>query len=187
MVERRLIVRRKAGVGGQQRWLRVIRQLWTRCRMSVLRKKTQQPREPLPSDMMTFEPEIEFQLVEKIFGKNLRSSKRGVAGGPSGMTTEHVRPLLDDAHSTHLFFRMGENLARAQGPEVAVAAVRSGRMTALSKDDGGVRGIVTGDVASTIAQQLTQQSRQPQRPINMHSPPRPGVSALLMPSRLCAD
>ena len=42
-------------------------------------------------------------------------------------------------------------------PEVAVAAVRSGRMTALSKDDGGVRGIVTGDVvrrlvARTIAQ-----------------------------------
>ena len=75
------------------------------------------------------------------------------------MMTEHVRPLLDDAHSTHLFFRMGENLARAQVPEVAVAAVRSGRRTALSKDDGGVRGIETGDVvrrlvARAIAQQL---------------------------------
>ena len=123
------------------------------------RRRPQQPREPLPPDMMTFEPETEFQLDEKMFGKKLRSSKRGVAGGPSGMTTEHLRPLLDDAHSTHLFFRMGENLARAHVPEVAVAAVRSGRMTALSKEDGGVRGIVTGDVvrrlvARTIAQQL---------------------------------
>ena len=68
-------------------------------------------------------------------------------------------PLLDDAHSTHLFFRVGENLARAQVPEVAVAPVRSGRMTALSKDDGSVRGIVRGDVvrrlvARTIAQRL---------------------------------
>ena len=60
-----------------------------------------------------------------------------------------------------------------------MAAVRSGRMTALSKDDGGVRGIVTGDmvrrlVARTIAQQLAQQSWPPQRPINMHSPREPG-------------
>ena len=74
-------------------------------------------------------------------------------------TTEHLRPLLDDAHSTHMFFRMGGNLARAQVPEVAVAAVRSGRMTSLSKEDGGVRGIVTGDVvrrlvARIIAEQL---------------------------------
>ena len=75
------------------------------------------------------------------------------------MTTEHLRPLVDDAHSTHLFLRLDENLARAQVPEVAVAAVGSGRMAALSKDDGGVRGMVTGDVvrrllARTIAQQL---------------------------------
>ena len=52
-------------------------------------------------DMMTFQTEIEFQLDEKMFGKNLQSSKRGVAGGSSGMTTEHLRLVLDDAHSTH--------------------------------------------------------------------------------------
>ena len=68
-----------------------------------------------------------------------------------------ILSLLDDAHSTHLFFRMGENLARVQVLKVAVAAVKSGRMTALSKEDVGVRGIVTGDVvrrlvARTIAQ-----------------------------------
>ena len=50
------------------------------------RRRPQQPREPLPPDMITFHPEIEFQLDEKMFGKNLRSSKIGVAGGPSGMT-----------------------------------------------------------------------------------------------------
>ena len=36
------------------------------------------------------------------------------------MTTEHLRPLLDDVRATHLFFRLGENLAGAQVPEVAV-------------------------------------------------------------------
>ena len=124
-----------------------------------VRRRPQQPREQLTPEMLTFQPDMEFQLDEKRFGKNLRSSKRGVAGGPSGMTTEHLRPLLDDVRATHMFFRLGENLARAQVPGVAVAMVRSGRMTALSKDDGGVRGIVTGDVvrrlvARTIAQQL---------------------------------
>ena len=63
------------------------------------------------------------------------------------MTTEHLRPLHDDA--------------RAQIPDVAVRMVRLGRLTALSKPDGGVRGIVAGDVirrlvGRTMAQQLSQ-------------------------------
>ena len=32
-------------------------------------RRPQQPREPLPPDMMTFEPEIEFQLDEKMLGR----------------------------------------------------------------------------------------------------------------------
>ena len=47
-------------------------------------------------------------------------------------------------------------------PEAAVQAVRLGRVTALRKRDGSVRGIVAGDVvrrfvARTMAQQLGQQ------------------------------
>ena len=59
------------------------------------RRRPQQPRERLPPDMMTFEPEIEFQLDEKMFGKNLRSSKRGVAGGPPGNDDRapHIRHI----------------------------------------------------------------------------------------------
>ena len=33
------------------------------------RRRPQQPREPLPPDMMTVQPEIEFQLDEKMFGR----------------------------------------------------------------------------------------------------------------------
>ena len=39
-----------------------------------------------------------------------------------------------------------EQLAQARVPPSIVGLVRQGRMKALRKDDGGVRGIVAGDV-----------------------------------------
>ena len=91
--------------------------------------------------------------------RNHRSARRGAAAGPSGTTTEHLRPLLNDAHTTNLFFRVGEKLSRGEVPQSVVQMVRQSRMTALAKPDGGVRGIVAGDVirrlvAKTMAQQL---------------------------------
>ena len=66
---------------------------------------------------------------------------------------------MDSTRDTHLLFLVAEILATAQVPPMIVSAIRQGRMTALQKCDGGVRGIVTGDalrrlVARTIAQQL---------------------------------
>ena len=123
------------------------------------RRRPPVPRAPLPAQMMDFQPEVPFQLDQQMFGRNLRSSKRGAAGGPSGMTTEHLRPLLSDGRGMRMLFHLGENLARGHVPEMAVSMVRAGRMTALRKPDGGVRGIVAGDVvrrlvARTMAQQL---------------------------------
>ena len=101
----------------------------------------------------------DFELDETRLAKNLRSAKRGVAGGPSSMTTEYFRPLLDSPRDTHLLFDVCQSLATAKVPQEVKDAVRLGRMTALSKDDGGVRGIVAGDVirrltTRTMAQQL---------------------------------
>ena len=101
----------------------------------------------------------DFKLDEARFGKNLRSSKRGAAGGPSSMTTEHLRPLLDSPRDTHLLFDACQLLSTAKVLQKIKDAMRLGRMTALSKDDGDVRGIVAGDVlrrltARTMAQQL---------------------------------
>ena len=58
-----------------------------------------------------------------------------------------------------LFFKFAEKLAQADVPDAIIPVIRMGRMTALRKGDGGVRGIVVGDVtrrlvARTIAQQL---------------------------------
>ena len=59
------------------------------------------------------------------------------------------------------FFRACEQLARAQIPLAIQACIRLGRLTALQKPNGGVRGIVSGDivrrlVARTMSQQLME-------------------------------
>ena len=75
------------------------------------------------------------------------------------MTADHVRPLLESARDTHLLFSVAELLAKGRVPIQVGHILRMGRMTALRKDGGGVRGIVAGEVirrftAKTIAQQL---------------------------------
>ena len=119
------------------------------------------PRDPLPPAVVGHMPDQRFSLEEHRFAANLRSSRRGAAAGLSGMTTDHLRPLLDHVEDTHLFFLMGEQLAQARVPPTIHASIRQGRMIALQKPRGGVRGIVVGDVvrrlvARTMAQQLSK-------------------------------
>ena len=133
-----------------------------RATLGALRNTDRRPpnlRDPLPPELVNFQPTSLFQLDEDRFLKNLRSARRGAAASPSGMTNEHLRLLLDDARGRKLLFAVGEQLARAAVPEEVIEMVRVGRLTALTKPDGGVRGIVVGDtvrrlVARTIAQQL---------------------------------
>ena len=106
-------------------------------------KRPSRPREPLPREVVEHVARTPFNLDENSFLRCLRSCRRGAAAGPSRMTSEHLRPLLDDWSSM----------------QVLVKAAR--RLTALSKRDGGVRGIVAGDVfrrlvARTMAKQLGQ-------------------------------
>ena len=68
---------------------------------------------------------------------------------------EHLRSLLDEVRSMHLLFRLGENLSRAHVPSIAVQMVRCGRMTVLTKPDGGVREIVSGDVLRRLVTRTT--------------------------------
>ena len=93
-----------------------------------------------------FEPETEFQFDEKMFGKN----------------PDHPREALQEI-IPHGRFGKGSGAGGCSG------SVKSGRMTAWSKEDGGVRVFVTGDVVRRIS-------------VKQLGPP--GVSALLMPSRL---
>ena len=46
-----------------------------------------------------------------LFGRLWKAVRwRQGLGLPSGMTSEHHRPLLDEVRSVHLLFQLGENL-----------------------------------------------------------------------------
>ena len=80
-------------------------------------------------------------------------------GARQGMTTDHLRPLLDNVRDLHMLFLVGEQLATGKAPHEVVEIVRMSRLTALTKPNGGIRGIVSGDVvrrlvSRTIAQQV---------------------------------
>ena len=86
----------------------------------------------------------------------------GQLGGPSGMIYEHLRPLLDNSRDMQRLHQLGERFARAEVSQQIVDAVRMGRITALRKSDGCVRGIIAGDlfrrlVSRTIAKQLAKE------------------------------
>ena len=75
------------------------------------------------------------------------------------MTANHLRPILESEADTAAMGRMATDLARADIPLPILTALRMGRLTALQKPTGGVRGVVTGEVfrrlvARSIAQQL---------------------------------
>ena len=101
----------------------------TNATLSVLTdesKRPARPREPLPREVLKHVPPVSFDLDEKLFLRCLRSSRRGSAAGPSGMTNEHLRPLLDDWASMQVFFKAGEVFARGLIPESVVQIVKMG-------------------------------------------------------------
>ena len=90
------------------------------------------------------------------------TGRRGAAGGPSGMTAQHFRPLLQNGHDIASLCRFAQIMAWGEVPDLIELAVRLGRITALQKPDGRVRGIVVGDalkllVVRTMAQQIAEE------------------------------
>ena len=122
------------------------------------------PRDPIPRLVLDFVLEVPFDFDETKFASNVRSARRGAAAGPSGMTVEHIRLVLDNVRDAHLLFSMAEQLSRAHVPLSVM-----GRMTALQKPSGGVRGIVAEDVlrrlvAKTVAQHMEKAVEAATRP-----------------------
>ena len=113
------------------------------------------PRGPLAPELAGHQPDSLVDLEKDRLLKNLRSARRRAVGRPSGMTADHMRPVLDSERDGESFWRVCEEFGRAGTPDEVVQALRMGRMRALQKSSGGVRGIVVGDflrrlVATTI-------------------------------------
>ena len=75
------------------------------------------------------------------------------------MTMEHLRPVFESECDSQLFYEVAVEVSRGSAPDIFWDAFRMGWVTALTKPDGGVCGIVVGDVfsrliARTIAQEI---------------------------------
>jgi hypothetical protein len=122
-------------------------------------RRPQQPHGELEPELLRLQPQEPLQLDRALFLANLRGSRRGAAPGPNGATAEHFKVALDDESCFASLCEAAQELAQGTAPPEAVAALRLGRLVALKKPNGKVRGIVSGDVfrrlvARTLAQQL---------------------------------
>ena len=77
------------------------------------------------------------------------------------MTVEHLQPLITVPRDVLAFHHVAERLSRGHVPSSIRDAIRHGKLTALRKPNGGVRGNVGGDivrrlVARTISQQMAE-------------------------------
>ena len=62
-------------------------------------------------------PDRKFELDEECFCRNLRSARRGAAPDPSGMTCEHLQPLLESERESNLLHQVADLIATAShGP-----------------------------------------------------------------------
>ena len=97
------------------------------------RKRPREPRSPLDEDLLTHDPVVPYMMDMKKLLANVRSARRGAAPGPSGMTVEHLRSLLESDRDSLLFFEVAVDVSRGNAPDVFWDAVRLGRVTALMK------------------------------------------------------
>ena len=121
------------------------------------------PRHELSQEILRSEPVEVFELDGDALLTCLRTARRGAAPGPSGMTADHLFPILESETDSELLVQVASKLAIADVPEEVIDGIRLGRLTALAKPDGGVKEIVVGDivrrlVARTIAKQFAKRA-----------------------------
>ena len=131
----------------------------TRDLLSDPERRPAHPYNPMPEIVQNYQAETPFMHEKAKLLKNLKCARRGAAAGPSGMTADHLKPVLENHRDSDLFHNISQLMVRAVVPSEIFSALRIGRLTALQKPNGGIRGIVAGDllrrlVARTVAQQL---------------------------------
>ena len=152
----------------------------------------QEERAPIPEQVMDFAPRERVSLSWGRFLANLRGARRGSAAGPSGSTNEHLRVLLDDEACLEALFFAGNLLANADVPPDVLAGLKTGRMVALRKRNGGVRALVMSDVfrrlvGRTLAQQFGEAFLDACMPFQFALGTRAGTEALARAIRAATE
>ena len=79
--------------------------------LNQLRDENRRPlaASPVPEDIVNARPDHHFSLDCEQFLLNLRSSKRGAAAGPSGMTADHLMLLLETERDSAKLFDLASS------------------------------------------------------------------------------
>ena len=132
---------------------------------------------------MEYRPDVPLALSWKTFTKCLRESPSGSSPRPGGCTNEMLRVCLDDEEVLQLLYLAAQDFAQGGAPTEASHVFTMANMTALQKNDGGVRGIVTGTsfrrlVAKTLARQFGQEVERVCAPFQFALSTRAGVDCV---------
>ena len=154
--------------------------------LAELRDPERRPPVPyaaLDAHVIQFRPAQACSLTQASFIAALRGARRGAAAGPSGMTNEHLRILLDDEEDGQALHKAAQLLAQADIPAQVLDALRVGRVIALRKPNGRVRALVIGDVlrrlvGRVLAQALAQQIQDACMPFQYGLSTRAGTEAV---------
>ena len=112
--------------------------------------------------------------------------RKSTAPGPAGLTVEALRIVLDDEQTTARFLDTCQLLAQASVPPSIARATAVGRIVALEKPNGVIRGLVVGDilrraVARAIAQHFAQDAHAACSPHQFSPSTRAGTGAVAHP------
>ena len=83
-------------------------------------RRPELPRAPIAREFMEHNPHEQVELCGEVLLKNLRSSRRGAAAGPSGMTGEHLVVILDSDSDSDAFTAFARTLAVGEVPHEIV-------------------------------------------------------------------
>ena len=139
-------------------------------------------RAPLPEELDAFVgPTLKLDASKLL--ASLKSAGRSSAPDLGGTRYEHLRVLIEDDEVWPLVVALCQAVASADVPEPVAAALALGRMTALQKANGKVRGIVVGNtirrlVCRTVARQFADELQSATAPFQFALQTRAGTDAL---------
>ena len=96
-------------------------------------RRPTEPYNPMPEFLQNAQAETPFMLDKAKLLKNLKCARRGAAAGPSGMTADHLKVVLENHQDSDLFHNISQLLVRAAVASEIFSVLRIGRLTALQK------------------------------------------------------
>ena len=74
------------------------------------------PRAAVPNHIAELQPEVPLDLDFTKFKECVHSARRGAAAGPSGMTAEHLKPMLETEVDSRHLYEVAVGFARGEAP-----------------------------------------------------------------------